>query len=67
MNLASPASVAARARTGRPSPGAGWGTSAGEFSNANRGTGGDIARPPGIHDARRSGMVTEEELGSSDW
>ncbi|UQU65439.1 SRPBCC family protein [Couchioplanes caeruleus] len=30
--LASPASVAARARSGRP--GAGWGTSAGEFSNA---------------------------------
>ncbi|MEV4707728.1 SRPBCC family protein [Actinoplanes sp. NPDC049316] len=32
--LASPASVATRARSGRPSPGAGWGTSAGEFSNA---------------------------------
>ncbi|WP_233412265.1 SRPBCC family protein [Nucisporomicrobium flavum] len=32
--LASPASVAARARSGRPQPGAGWGTSAGEFSNA---------------------------------
>ncbi len=34
-SFASPASVAARARGGRPQPGAGWGTSAGEFSNAN--------------------------------
>ncbi|MFI5493134.1 SRPBCC family protein [Actinoplanes sp. NPDC051859] len=33
--FASPASVAARARN-RAKPGAGWGTSAGEFSNANR-------------------------------
>ncbi|WP_305784891.1 SRPBCC family protein [Symbioplanes lichenis] len=33
--FASPASVATRARSGRPQPGAGWGTSAGEFSNAN--------------------------------
>ncbi|GGQ42152.1 SRPBCC family protein [Couchioplanes azureus] len=32
--FASPASVAARARGGRARPGAGWGTSAGEFSNA---------------------------------
>ncbi|PRY28703.1 SRPBCC family protein [Pseudosporangium ferrugineum] len=32
---ASPASVAGRARGGRPGPGAGWGTSAGEFSNAH--------------------------------
>jgi len=35
-SLASPASVAARARSGRPGTGAGWGTSAGEFSNADR-------------------------------
>ncbi|WP_236718533.1 SRPBCC family protein [Actinoplanes sp. TFC3] len=34
-SYASPASVATRARGGRPQPGAGWGTSAGEFSNAN--------------------------------
>ncbi|AGL21190.1 hypothetical protein L083_7680 [Actinoplanes sp. N902-109] len=34
-SFASPASVATRARGGRPQPGAGWGTSAGEFSNAN--------------------------------
>lgn len=33
--FASPASVATRVRGGRPQPGAGWGTSAGEFSNAN--------------------------------
>lgn len=33
--LATPASVATRARGGRPQTGAGWGTSAGEFSNAN--------------------------------
>jgi hypothetical protein len=33
-SLASPASVAARARTGRPDTGAGWGTSAGDFTNA---------------------------------
>ncbi|MEV8507359.1 SRPBCC family protein [Actinoplanes sp. NPDC051475] len=34
--FASPASVANRARGGRSRPGAGWGTSAGEFSNARR-------------------------------
>jgi len=34
---ASPASVAARIRGGRSHPGAGWGTSAGEFSNAHAG------------------------------
>jgi hypothetical protein len=34
-SYASPASVAVRSRGGRPQPGAGWGTSAGEFSNAN--------------------------------
>ncbi|MEV4636054.1 SRPBCC family protein [Actinoplanes sp. NPDC049548] len=32
--FASPASVAGRARGGRSRPGAGWGTSAGDFSNA---------------------------------
>jgi len=50
-DLASPASVAARARTGRPQPGAGWGTSAGGFSNADRGTNVDIASAPGITSA----------------
>ncbi|GAA2550119.1 hypothetical protein GCM10010435_20050 [Winogradskya consettensis] len=34
-SFASPSSVATRAHGGRPQPGAGWGTSAGEFSNAN--------------------------------
>jgi hypothetical protein len=48
---ASPASVAARARGGRPHPGAGWGTSAGEFSNANAGTDVDTASAPGISSA----------------
>ena len=48
---ASPASVAARARGGRPHPGAGWGTSAGEFSNANAGTDVDITSAPGITSA----------------
>jgi len=47
-NPASPASVAARARSGRAHPGAGWGTSAGEFSNANAGTEVDITSAPGI-------------------
>ena len=50
-NPASPASVAARARGGRPHPGAGWGTSAGEFSNANTGTDVDISSAPGITSA----------------
>jgi carbon monoxide dehydrogenase subunit G len=50
-NPASPASVAARARGGRPHPGAGWGTSAGEFSNANAGTEVDITSAPGITSA----------------
>ena len=50
-NPASPASVAARARGGRPPPGAGWGTSAGEFSNANAGTDVDITSAPGITSA----------------
>jgi len=50
-NPASPASVAARARGGRPHPGAGWGTSAGEFSNANAGTDVDITSAPGITSA----------------
>ena len=50
-NPASPASVAARARGGRAHPGAGWGTSAGEFSNANAGTDVDITSAPGITNA----------------
>jgi len=50
-NPASPASVAARARGGRPHPGAGWGTSAGEFSNVNTGTDVDITSAPGITSA----------------
>jgi len=50
-NPASPASVAARARGGRPHPGAGWGTSAGEFTNANTGTNVDITSAPGISSA----------------
>jgi hypothetical protein len=48
---ASPASVAARARGGRPHVGAGWGTSAGEFSNAFAGTDVDITTAPGITSA----------------
>jgi carbon monoxide dehydrogenase subunit G len=48
---ASPVSVAARARGGRPHPGAGWGTSAAEFSNANAGTDVDITSAPGISSA----------------
>ncbi|AGZ46325.1 hypothetical protein AFR_40355 [Actinoplanes friuliensis DSM 7358] len=51
VNPASPASVAARARGTRPHPGAGWGTSAGEFSNANMGTNVDITSAPGITSA----------------
>jgi len=47
----SPASVAARARGGRSHPGAGWGTSAGEFSNANTGPDVDITSAPGITSA----------------
>ncbi|MEU4216041.1 SRPBCC family protein [Actinoplanes sp. NPDC026623] len=50
-DLASPASVAGRAHSGRPQPGAGWGTSAGGLSNANRGTDVDIASAPGITSA----------------
>ncbi|GAA3335689.1 hypothetical protein GCM10020358_04960 [Amorphoplanes nipponensis] len=50
-NPASPTSVAARARGGRSHPGAGWGTSAGEFSNANTGTDVDITSAPGITSA----------------
>jgi hypothetical protein len=50
-NPASPASVAARARGGRPHPGAGWGTSAAEFSNADAGTDVDITSAPGITSA----------------
>ncbi len=50
-NPASPASVASRARGGRPHPGAGWGTSAGEFSNADAGTDVDITSAPGITSA----------------
>ena len=49
--LSSPTSVAARARGGRPHPGAGWGTSAAEFSNANAGTDVDITSAPGITSA----------------
>jgi hypothetical protein len=48
IDPASPASVAARARSGRPQPGAGWGTGAGEFGNADPGTGVDIDPAPGI-------------------
>jgi len=48
---ASPASVAARIRSGRSNPGAGWGASAGEFSNANAGTNADIASAPGLGSA----------------
>ena len=48
-DLASPASVAARARGGRP--GAGWGTSAGPQSNLNTGTEVDITSAPGITSA----------------
>ncbi|MEU7903088.1 SRPBCC family protein [Actinoplanes sp. NPDC049118] len=51
VDPASPASVAARAQGGRPQPGAGWGTSAGEFSNADRGTDVDISSAPGITSA----------------
>lgn len=43
----SPASVADRARGGRPQPGAGWGASAGEFSDANLDTDADIRSAPG--------------------
>lgn len=49
--LSSPASVAARARGGRPHPGAGWGTSAAEFSNANAAPDVDITSAPGITSA----------------
>ncbi|GAA0543583.1 hypothetical protein GCM10010172_26400 [Paractinoplanes ferrugineus] len=53
---ASPAAVAARIRNRNPHPGAGWGTSAGEQSNASRvslprhnlGTNVDITTAPGI-------------------
>jgi hypothetical protein len=64
--FATPASVATRVRGNRPKPGAGWGTSAGEFSNANpdslgtlrpnadrspnAGTYVDITSAPGISD-----------------
>ncbi len=48
---ASPTSVAARARGGRPHPGAGWGTSAGEFSNANASAEKDLAAAPGTTSA----------------
>ncbi|MBB4759679.1 SRPBCC family protein [Amorphoplanes digitatis] len=51
LDPASPASVATRARGGRPQPGAGWGTSAGGFSNAERGTDVDITSAPGISSA----------------
>ena len=50
-NPASPASVAARARIGRPQPGAGWGTSAGEPGTENAGTNVDITSAPGITSA----------------
>nr|WP_296065271.1 SRPBCC family protein [uncultured Actinoplanes sp.] len=57
--LPSPASVAARVRGRAPRPGAGWGTSAAEQSNAspanlprhNLGTNVDLTTAPGIHDA----------------
>jgi hypothetical protein len=57
--LSSPASVAARIRGRAPEPGAGWGTSAAEQSNAspitlphhNMGTNVDITTAPGIQDA----------------
>jgi hypothetical protein len=47
----SPASVAARARVNRPQPSAGWGTSAGEFSDAKPGADVDIGSAPGNADA----------------
>jgi carbon monoxide dehydrogenase subunit G len=43
---ASPASVAARARSARPHPGAGWGTSAGEFSAAHPASAAELAASP---------------------
>ena len=52
LSTVNPASVAARIRNrNTPHPGAGWGTSAGDRSNAvNYGTTVDITTAPGIHD-----------------